>query len=79
MTNKKTDSQESVFCVYYLLRLWCIYRTNVSASAAIDASSFVNNIYAVTCSNSVNGTFWFAGAAADAILIDYICHLGFLL
>lgn len=60
-------------CRYFfmgLLRLWSVYWTNICASAAIDAGSFVDNINAVTGSDAVYRTFWLASAAADAILID---------
>lgn len=62
-----------------LLRLWSVYRTYVSASAAIDARSFVDNVQAVASSDAANWALRLTSATRDARIINYVCHNKFLL
>jgi hypothetical protein len=47
---------------------------DVGAGAAVYAGGGVHNELAVALGDSVAGAFAFAGSAADAIIVDKICH-----
>ena len=48
---------------------------NLCASAAINAGVSVNYILAVALGNSLYGAAICAGAAGDAVITNYICHI----
>jgi hypothetical protein len=50
-----------------------LYRTNISASAAIGANFRINFID-ITFGNSFNGTLIDTGSASCAIIIDFVSH-----
>jgi hypothetical protein len=56
-----------------LLRMDCLYGTNVCASSAVSANFRVDFID-IAFGNSFYGTFIDAGSACDAIVIDYMSH-----
>ncbi len=56
------------------LRIRSTYRTYAGAGAALDSEIRIDLIFSVAFFNSVNRTFRLAGAAADAVIIDTICH-----
>ena len=49
-------------------------RADVGAVAAVDAGSRIDDVLAVAFGNRVNGAFSLAGAAADAIIRNLVCH-----
>jgi len=55
------------------------YRARVGASAAVNAAGSVDYVFAVSLGDGVGGAFSFASSAADAIVIDKICHKIYLL
>ena len=57
-----------------LLSLRSLYRTDTSASAAIEASVCIDNVLVVTLRDRAYRALLGASAAADACIGDLICH-----
>jgi hypothetical protein len=58
----------------YLPCLGSIDGAYIRACAAIDTFIRINFILGVAFGDCLHGTFWRARAAADAIVVDMICH-----
>ncbi len=50
------------------------YRTNACARTAIDTFVSVYHIFVITCRNTGNRTFAFTCSAADAAVVNDVCH-----
>lgn len=61
---------------YLLLLLGSADRTDAGTCAAADASISVDNANAISLGNSANGTLSNASAAANAGIVNYVCHYG---
>ena len=57
-----------------LFSVSCFHRADASASTAINALVGIDLVLAVAFSDSFLRAFAGASAAADALIIDYICH-----
>ena len=74
--HKETACTVSVQAVLrVLLRLMRgVNRADTGAGAALDAARSVDLILAVTGGNAAHGALGLAGAAADALIRNLICH-----
>ena len=76
----KTIPDEISESIYVLLTLGKLsllgsaYGASLCARAAVDALISVDYIYAITLSDSFNGTLSCACAATDAIFRNSVCH-----
>ena len=57
-----------------LLGIGCSYGTYAVASATLDAGIGIDDVFVVTSGDSGYGALCLASAAADALIINYICH-----
>lgn len=69
--------QTNVIGIKYVRELCLLrrlYRANAGASAAFNTNVFINHIFPVAFRDGADGALCSAGAAADAVVTDFISH-----
>ena len=75
--NKKSVRKKSTRSFQLLTGLFLVGSANganTCTSAALDASTSIDNVLAITLGDSANGAFTSASAAAYTRTVDYVCH-----
>ena len=74
MSAKKASGERLTLWTIYLLLSGSAYRASIRASAAFDALIGIDHELAIAFGNGLHRAFGRAGAAADAVVGNFVCQ-----